>query len=252
MTREGIFRMVAEAIRRIPSCLGTSRTSRLLSSFLYEICTFCKFHIYLVLAGLTYKNVMIIPLFSGEGPPARIVMFHPVWSMSDVPNVARVRGSFSIALFITEVSQLALRSLAKDTHVLNSIFLVCSSPIAAGVPSRRFLRYSSHSAFISAVSLAYLSCMNSTMIWNRPFGSFSSGCSAVHSSRYVAHFSSINGFHFFVYVKAWYACQGWSILAFDLTFKMPWAPLQDEAVLLLLWNQPRTRYINLSQDAILL
>ena len=48
----------------------------------------------------TYKKVMIIPSCSGEGPPARIVICHPVCSMSDAPIVSRVRGSSIIELVI--------------------------------------------------------------------------------------------------------------------------------------------------------
>ena len=39
---------------------------------------------------LTYRYVMIAPSLLGEGPPARIVMFHPVWAMSDFPIVESV------------------------------------------------------------------------------------------------------------------------------------------------------------------
>jgi hypothetical protein len=42
--------------------------------------------------------ISIIPLLSGEGPPARIEIFHPVCLFSDLPMVVRVRGSALIAL----------------------------------------------------------------------------------------------------------------------------------------------------------
>jgi hypothetical protein len=36
-----------------------------------------------------------MPSLSGIGPPARIVMGHPVWIINDSPTVASVRGSMS-------------------------------------------------------------------------------------------------------------------------------------------------------------
>ena len=57
-----------------------------------------------VIVCLTYKKLMITPSCPGEGPPARIVIFHPVCSMSDAPIAARDRGSFATDL-ITKVSR---------------------------------------------------------------------------------------------------------------------------------------------------
>ena len=54
----------------------------------------------LAIVHRTYKKDMIIPSCSGEGPPARIVICHPVCSMSDAPIVFRVWGSFIIELVI--------------------------------------------------------------------------------------------------------------------------------------------------------
>ena len=65
-----------------------------------------------VIVCLTYKKLMITLSCSGEGPPARIVIFHPVYSMSNAPITARDRGSFAIDL-ITKVSRFTLRYLLK-------------------------------------------------------------------------------------------------------------------------------------------
>ena len=45
-----------------------------------------------------HKKVVIFLSFSGYGPPAIIVTFHPVCFMIESEKVANVRGSLSIAL----------------------------------------------------------------------------------------------------------------------------------------------------------
>jgi hypothetical protein len=47
---------------------------------------------------VTHRYVMMAPWLLGDGPPARIVMFQPVWAMRDWPIVEGVYGSFLIAL----------------------------------------------------------------------------------------------------------------------------------------------------------
>ena len=56
-----------------------------------------------------HKKVIIFPLFSGDGPPAMIVTFHPVCFIIDSENVANVRGSLSIALGNLQLSKHVLR-----------------------------------------------------------------------------------------------------------------------------------------------
>src|SRR5271168_5607604 len=53
-----------------------------------------------VIGGLTNKNDIILPSLSGDGPPAMIVICHPVWFIRDSPIVASVRGNLSIALLM--------------------------------------------------------------------------------------------------------------------------------------------------------
>jgi len=112
--------MEAKEIHRIPASPGISQKNRRISSYRYETCTFCEF-ISLTNFCLTYKKLMIIPSCSGEGPPARIVIFHPVCSMSDAPIAARDWGSLVIEL-ITKVSAFTLGHFLKTLMTGNLRF----------------------------------------------------------------------------------------------------------------------------------
>ena len=47
---------------------------------------------------MTYRYVTIMLLLAGKGPPATMLIFHPVCCMIELPHVASVRGSLLIAL----------------------------------------------------------------------------------------------------------------------------------------------------------
>ena len=47
---------------------------------------------------MTYRYVTIMLLLAGKGPPATMLIFHPVCCMIELPHVTSVRGSLSIAL----------------------------------------------------------------------------------------------------------------------------------------------------------
>ena len=53
---------------------------------------------YLFISRMTYKYVIIMPLFSSEGPPARMLICHPVCCIRDLPIIASMQGSLSITL----------------------------------------------------------------------------------------------------------------------------------------------------------
>lgn len=59
---------------------------------------------------------MICPPVSGEGPPTRIVTFHPVCSMIDFPTVASVGGILSMPL--DELEQCRFLLICDAGHVL--------------------------------------------------------------------------------------------------------------------------------------
>lgn len=140
----------------------------------------------------TNKYVMICPFRSGVGPPARIVMCHPVCFAIDSPIPASVRGILSMALHLKEVS-LSFLGTVDETYNWNSTFAADSS--STGLTSFSVFRSSSHRAFISSVSFANLSLINSTMIENLVFGGFSLGCSLDHWFLYLSHSSLTSGFH---------------------------------------------------------
>ena len=167
-------------------------------------------------------------------------MFHPVWSMSDLPIVERVYGSFLIALQ-WKVSCITHLYCCRGTYVSNWWFLVWSDSVWAGFSSFRDRRYCSHRSFISSDSFLNFSFINSFIIANLPFGASSPGWSDSHWILYSFHFLSTSGFHWLSYVNAWYACQAWSIFGCVATLRR--FPLLPEFTCrLLLWNHSLTRW----------
>jgi len=111
---------------------------------------------------MTYRYVTIVLPLAGKGPT--MLIFHPVCCMMELPHVDSVRGSLSIALIYTSKSG-GFWDLKDDTYAWKSLFLSASlltDADATGLSLRRLFQYSSHSAFISGVSSAYFSFMNST------------------------------------------------------------------------------------------
>ena len=87
---------------------------------------------------MSYRYVTIVPFLSGKGPPARMLMFHPVCCMRESPHVASMRGSLSIALVYMSKSGV-FRYSKDDTHAWKSLFRPASSwTDAAGLSSRLF------------------------------------------------------------------------------------------------------------------
>jgi len=105
MTPAGISHTERGATRRIPSSPKIFRTTRRHSSSHGETYRFGEFYMYLIIYWLmTYRYVTIAPPLAGKGPPATMLIFHPVCCMMELPHVASVRGSLSIALIYASKS----------------------------------------------------------------------------------------------------------------------------------------------------
>ena len=139
MTPEGISRTETGGTRRIPSSPKTSRKICHHSSSHGETYAFGELYMHLIgHTFMTDRYVTIVPSLSGKGPPATMLTCHPVCCMRELPHVASVRGSLSIALVYVGKSA-GFGHSKDDTHAWKSLFRSASSwTDAAGLSSRLF------------------------------------------------------------------------------------------------------------------
>ena len=96
----------------------------------------------------------MFPSFSGDGPPAMIMIGHPVCCMIESPKVASVRRSLVITLDEQCESPFLQDMSVKITYDWNPRFLASSDSFGTRL-SLRANRYSSQCVFISSVSLLF-------------------------------------------------------------------------------------------------